>query len=198
MDKKLENGVRQALFGNIDKKGLSSMAQDPPGDEKPTQPMHRGSGRHVGDTNYYPGWSIPHDLLCRCTPGSYSEPFYRWWWNARLHDEAAEFPFFGRKWEDMVPDPCHGWYFDEGYQQAKGLHSSWEAVVLGCENTRSKPRGTEGHNLKEKLKKLNIAMQQFITLPEQSGGRPKLVGLEMHHTESDGEDEKRMHVRYGA
>ncbi|CCD11840.1 Variant surface glycoprotein [Trypanosoma congolense IL3000] len=199
LDKNLEYGVRQALFGTYDGKIPERITEGLPAAYNTHSLKYRGTrcgGCPGGDTNYFAGWSITHDLMCLCTPGYYSEPFY-YWILGFIYRETG-FRLCGRKREDMVPDQYQGWYSYNGYKQAKGLHSSWKAVVLGCYNNRTKRRETKGHNLEEKVKKLSEATQHFTTLLKQSGGRSKLGGFEKHHTESDGKDEKSMHVRYGA
>ncbi|CCD16859.1 unnamed protein product, partial [Trypanosoma congolense IL3000] len=73
----LQKALRRALFGNENGDGdLNTLLADLPSTHH--NPGHRE--RSCGDCRYgggedYPGWSIPHDLLCLCTVGKNGYPF---------------------------------------------------------------------------------------------------------------------------
>ncbi|CCD17455.1 Variant surface glycoprotein [Trypanosoma congolense IL3000] len=210
--KKLDNGLETGLLQALNQTlfGSSRVGTEQPLDGmNVTLPKEYHATSHRGDwcgkcnhgnTDLHPGSSIPHDLMCLCTPGYYSMPFYVWQWNfwyVRWDYRETNFTLCGRQRAEMVQDQYQGWYYwYKGYGQNEGLQKSWNAVVLGCYNNRTKPRRTEGHNLEEKIKKLSVAMREFTTLLKQSGGHDRLGGFEGHHTPSDGSDETSLHVLY--
>ncbi|CCD17738.1 Variant surface glycoprotein [Trypanosoma congolense IL3000] len=191
----LENALRQALFGNTRTMHLGSITSTMPSVHHNIG--HRGwrCGSCANGDAYSPGSSIPHDLMCLCTPGYYSEPFYAWWWDLWWHYEETKFLLCGKKREDMVSDQYQGWYVDKGTKVAKGLDKPWKAVVWGCFDNRNKGSGTGNPDLEEKVKKLKTTMQKFTTLLKVVGLHHKLGGT-MNHTASDGRTEENIHVHY--
>ncbi|CCD16019.1 unnamed protein product [Trypanosoma congolense IL3000] len=68
---------------------------------------------------------------------------------------------------------------------------------MGCFNDWKSNKGTGKPNLEEKVATLNETIKKFISVLKDSNGRHKLGGMHGHNTDSDGKDEKSMHVWYG-
>ncbi|CCD15057.1 Variant surface glycoprotein [Trypanosoma congolense IL3000] len=192
----LENALGQAIFGSTSGGNIEGLKDTLPQEYKnPERRQYRcGSCNHHKET--YPGKSIPHDLMCLCTPGKYGEPFYGYWFFQLVFEDTG-FKLCGKERKDMVNNHHDGWYEDEKKREARGLEKPWKTVVMGCVNSWKKNGGAVNQTLEEKLKTLIEAMTNFGTELFKDGNRwDKLGGMKEHHTESDGRDEKSIHVRY--
>ncbi|CCD16816.1 unnamed protein product [Trypanosoma congolense IL3000] len=138
--------------------------------------------------------------MCLCTPGKYAEPFYSYWFFKLIFEETG-FKLCGKQQQEMVKDKNDGWYVDGQDKKAVGLQKSWSTVIMGClkgsVNKTSISKDAEHKILQQKIKRLNTALQDFVNkMVKDDKGRPKFGGTHRDNTESDGKDEKSMHVRY--
>ncbi|CCD15568.1 Variant surface glycoprotein [Trypanosoma congolense IL3000] len=196
----LESALGQALFGNIVRKDLSGITQGPPVAYKSDKPKHRGIW--CGTCNnkyYYPGSSITHDLLCLCTAGQYGRPYYGHFWLFGWHPKETSFKLCGKERANMVENENSGWHAKTYYknQQAKDLDKTWRTVVWGCYNSWKSKAVQRSHNLEERLRALTGAMENFTNKLTIDRNKWHKLGGFQEHTESDGSDERHIHVRYG-
>ncbi|CCD15340.1 Variant surface glycoprotein [Trypanosoma congolense IL3000] len=198
LTKGLEKYLGQSLFGNTGSRNLEAITDALPKEYN----NHKISQRGVlcGTCKYreqphYPGKSIPHDLMCLCTPGKYGEPFYGYWFFGLISEDTG-FKLCGKEKTDMVNNNHDGWYEDGKKKGKKGLEKPWKAVIWGCLNQWKNKVTTESQDLAGKVNKLIETMKNFTTVVKESKGRSKLGGMHDHHTASDGKDEKSMHVHY--
>ncbi|CCD16041.1 Variant surface glycoprotein [Trypanosoma congolense IL3000] len=201
LERGLEKALGEALFGNHGKKDLAAITEVLPSGYN--SPKHRGMWcgrcRQKEEKHYYPGSSITHDLMCLCTSGKFGEPFYSWWWNFflfRYGFSTTSYKLCGKKREELVKDQSDGWFDDGEKKGSKGLDKSWKTVVWGCFDSRNKNDGIGSLDLREKVARLIETMKNFTNTLKHSKGRHKLGGFDGHDTESDGSDEKSMHVWY--
>ncbi|CCD13244.1 Variant surface glycoprotein, partial [Trypanosoma congolense IL3000] len=195
----LESALGQALFGKSRGGQLESIKEDLP--QEYQNPGHRGQmcGRCWNSERYYPGRSITHDLLCLCTAGQYGRPYYGHFWLFGWHPKETSFKLCGKERANMVENENSGWHAKTYYknQQAKDLDKTWRTVVWGCYNSWKSKAVQGSQNLEERLRALTGAMENFTNkLTIDRNKWHKLGGFE-EHTESDGSDERHIHVRYG-
>ncbi|CCD17088.1 Variant surface glycoprotein [Trypanosoma congolense IL3000] len=194
----LKKALGQAIFGSASGGDMDSLKDELPKDYR--NPGHRGRrcGLCRNKDSYFPGRSITHDIMCLCTPGKDAEPFYGYYWWFGYYYKANGFKLCGQLREEMGVDLSHGWYEEGTGKKANGLEKSWSAAVMGCVNSWRNSTKTANHSLEERLTKLKETLDIFTKKFFKDRNRwDKLGGFKEHSTESDGKDEKNIHVRYG-
>ncbi|CCD15452.1 Variant surface glycoprotein [Trypanosoma congolense IL3000] len=165
---KLKKALAQAIFGNQTggkledlKKGLAHEYKTPGSRESSC-----GSCTY-SDRKHYPGWSIPHDLICMCTVGEHGYPFGQ---NSDDHGNptlcgrsAADFGC-GKNPKDgsgCHENNKHWWTHSSNHdwsgtgQVREHLTATWEKVVKPCLQRRN-----NGQTKKTLLEKLKVEEQQ--------------------------------------
>ncbi|CCD16184.1 Variant surface glycoprotein, partial [Trypanosoma congolense IL3000] len=200
LDNGLEKSLGQALFGKESGGNLEDIKDTLPPEYNTAAHRELMCGWCHHKQPAHPGKSIPHDLMCLCTPGKYAEPFYSYWFFKLIFEETG-FKLCGKQQQEMVKDKNDGWYVDGQDKKVVGLQKPWNTVIMGClkgsVNKTSISKDAEHKILQQKLKRLNTALQEFVNkMVQDNKGRPKFGGKHRDNTESDGKDEKSMHVRY--
>ncbi|CCD12001.1 Variant surface glycoprotein [Trypanosoma congolense IL3000] len=131
----LQKALRRALFGKENGVGDIStlLAELPRTHHNPeSRKSWCGECRYYGDP--YPGWSIPHDLLCLCTVGENGHPF---------NSYGSVSQLCGRSVTELgcdhgQRDECHtgqgkGWSTSStGESARRHVEATWESVVKTC------------------------------------------------------------------
>ncbi|CCD13171.1 Variant surface glycoprotein [Trypanosoma congolense IL3000] len=203
----LASALGQAIFGNERGGNLEDLKETLP--QAYVNPGHRGqwcgSCSHSG--THYPGISIPHDIMCLCSPGRCEEPFHyhysdsygctlRWSWRTLC----------GKGHDDLGNEYSRGWFSMKSpakIKQSTGNHTGylqipWKETVWGCIKDVLKISEKTHKTLEAQLNILNKTLQDFEKiLKGRHTGMHKLGGTDKD-TEDYASDEFTFHVRYGS
>ncbi|CCD14244.1 Variant surface glycoprotein [Trypanosoma congolense IL3000] len=162
---RLKKALKRAIFGNESGEGNIETLME----TLPEEYNHPGNRQHscgsctYGDSSDYPGWSIPHDILCMCTVGSGGFPFLdRYDGTATLCGRSSK--ELGCDKHQQSGGGCHNgnthWWndFTESYngngKVKEHLEATWKKVVKTCLETLSNI--TPGQARETLLKQLKV------------------------------------------
>ncbi|CCD15722.1 Variant surface glycoprotein [Trypanosoma congolense IL3000] len=168
--------LAQAIFGNKTGGDIETLKQDLPEEFKnPGNRANRCGSCMYSNGKHYPGWSIPHDMLCMCTVGQGGFPFLE------KSNDSGNPTLCGRSAKDFGCEQnrdhgtgCHGnkeWWNETTWnRQAKGhLNATWEKVVKPC-------LGGEKLQLEAALKNLTESRKDRET-PSWAQGHGRCNGI---------------------
>ncbi|CCD12834.1 Variant surface glycoprotein [Trypanosoma congolense IL3000] len=139
-----KKALSRAIFGHRNGGIIETLMEKLPNEYNEPGSRENACGSCTySDGKHYPGWSIPHDLICMCTVGENGYPF-----GQNSNDNGTptlcgrSATDFGCEQNQGNGNGCHGnkdWWKESSHhdgngnrQASKHLNATWEKVIKPC------------------------------------------------------------------